>query len=83
MNELCNEKHKRIDERLDVHDKRLDIHGEKIDTLEKSDAVHTNQIDTICKSMGGLTKAIWGLVTAIGTALIGFFFYAVQQDIFK
>lgn len=82
QNETCLEKHKRIDERLDIHDKRLDKHGERLDKLDRSDAKKEEAISNLCRQLSGQTKAIWGLVTAILTMLAGFFIYAIQQDIF-
>jgi len=83
MYDVCNEKHKRIDERLDHHDKWLGEHEEKIDRLDRSDAKNTNAIENLCSQLAGQTKAIWGLVSMVAAALISFFFYAVQQGIFK
>jgi len=34
MNEVCNEKHKRLDEKLEVHERRLNNHGERLDRIE-------------------------------------------------
>lgn len=44
---ICNEKHKRIDERLDVHDIRLNNHGERIDKLEQ----HKSKTETEIKNL--------------------------------
>lgn len=80
---LCEEKHKRVDERLNHHESWLGEHEEKIDRLDRSDAAKTEAIDNLCKQIGGQTKAIWGLVSIVATGLIGFFFYAVEKGLFK
>lgn len=71
--EACTEKHKRVDDELYRHSKWLGEHEKKIDTLEKSDASNTTQIDNLTKAIGSQTKAIWGLVTAVLLMLLGYF----------
>jgi hypothetical protein len=78
----CETEHRRIDERLNHHESWLGEHETKIDRLDRSDATNTQAIDNLCKQIGGLTKAIWGLITIGATAFTGFFFYAVQNNIF-
>lgn len=75
---LCQEKHRRVDERLTGHDAILGIHDEKIDRLDRSDATNSQSIVNICQQIGSLTKAIWGLVSAILLTLTGFFIWYVQ-----
>lgn len=82
MSEVCAEKHKRVDERLDHHTNWLGEHEKKIDRLDRSDAVNTTALENLCKQISGQTKAIWGLVTIGATGFIGFFFYAVQTHLF-
>ena len=79
MNELCNEKHKAIDEKFDRHEVWLSDHEKKIDRLDRSDATNTTAIENLCKQIGSQTKAIWGLVTVIMTTLLGFFIWYVQN----
>jgi hypothetical protein len=76
VEDLCNERHKVIDERLKDH-------GKQLDELTKSDAVNTTMITQICKKLDGLTTAIWALVLTFAGGLIGFFFYAIQTKIFN
>jgi tetrahydromethanopterin S-methyltransferase subunit G len=73
---LCEEKHKRVDERLN------DLEG-TVETLVKNDAVNTTLISQLCKKLDGLTAAVWGLVLTLVVALLGFFFYSVQTGIFQ
>lgn len=79
---ICDIKHKEIDEKIGIVNKRLDTHSQEIDSLKVSDAVNTNQIDKLTKSLDGQTKAIWGLVITVATSLIGalgsFFIWFVQ-----
>ena len=69
--ELCEVKHKAVDEKFKRHEKWLEEHETKLDGLEKSDARNTNQIETLTKSLSGLTKALWGLAGSIVLMLIG------------
>lgn len=67
---------------LETHDKRLNNHGDRIDTLEKSDAVTNVKLDNLCDKLDKQTKSINTLVGTLVAALVGFFFYAVQQGVF-
>jgi tetrahydromethanopterin S-methyltransferase subunit G len=79
MQDICSEKHKRVDERLDHHERWLGEHEKKIDALTTSDATNTTQIANLCRQIGSQTKAIWGLVSGILMVLIGFFVWYVQN----
>lgn len=86
-NELCTEKHKRVDERLNHHEKWIGEHEGKIDKLEKSDAVNTEAITNLCTKISDLVTTLkWliGFVVApLAGGLIGLFFYALQKGLFK
>jgi hypothetical protein len=71
---ICQMKHDQIDERLDGHDSMLEKHDIRLGTLEKSDAVHSTQIDSLCRKLDNQTNAIWGLVIVLLTTLIANFF---------
>lgn len=79
----CELIHKRVDERLDIHEKRLNAHSEEIDKLTKSDAVNTTMIGQLIKKLDGLTTAVWALVVVFVGGLMSFFFYAMQTGIFE
>jgi chromosome segregation ATPase len=79
---LCEEKHKRVDERLDTHEKRLNSHSEEIDKLSVSDARNTNEITNLCKQIGDLVATLRWLIALLVTTLGGFFIYAIQSKIF-
>lgn len=80
---ICNERHKAIEEKFGRHEKWLGEHEVKIDRLDRSDATNTQAINDLCKRIAGQTKAIWGLVSMVAAALIGFFFAVVQNGLFK
>jgi hypothetical protein len=85
--ELCTEKHRRVDERLDHHDSWLEEHEDKIDRLDRSDATNTASINNLCIKISDLVTTLkWliGFVVAPLTAgLVGLFFYALQKGLFK
>lgn len=71
------------DHMLDVHERRINNHSERIDRLEQSDAKMAVQIENLCKSIEGLISTLkWGL-GFICSGGVGFFFYAIQNHIFK
>ncbi len=79
--EACEKEHKRVDEKLSHHESWLGEHEKKIDVLSEKSTENSANIVNLCKQMGGLTKAIWGLVTIATTALVGFFIFVVEKGI--
>lgn len=77
--ELCDEKHKQIKETLNDHENRLNEHDKKFENLDKMEAVHNEQISNLCKRLDRFS----GIMMVMLGALIGFFFYAIQHNIFK
>lgn len=80
--EVCQERHKRIDEKLDIHDKRLNSHSEEIDRLNVSDARNTNEITNLCKQISDLVTTLRWLIGLLVTTLGGFFIWAIQTKLF-
>ena len=79
---VCQERHKRIDERFDIHDKRLNSHSEEIDKLSVSDARNTNEIPNLCKQISDLVTTLRWLIGLLVTTLGGFFIWAIQTKLF-
>ncbi|KNY24852.1 hemolysin XhlA family protein [Pseudobacteroides cellulosolvens] len=86
-NEVCNEKHKRVDEQLKHHEAWLGEHENKIDRLDRSDAANTASINNLCTKISDLVTTLkWliGFVVApLAGGLIGLFFYALQKGMFR
>ena len=78
MEDLCAEKHKRVDEKLRHHEGWLSEHEKKIDRLDRNDATNTQCLVDLCNQISSQTKAIWGLVSTVFVILIGFFVWYVQ-----
>jgi archaellum component FlaC len=81
--ELCQERHKRVDERLETHERRLNSHSEELDRLSISDTKNSTQIDNLCDKIDGLVTIIKWFIGLMVGSYVGFFFYAVQKGLFK
>ena len=81
--EVCNEKHKRVDEKLELHDKSLNSHADRLDKLEQGQSEFKIEIKNLCESLKTLTNTLKWFMGIWVTSLLGFFFYAIQSHIFK
>lgn len=81
--EICTERHKRIDERLDTLNKRVNSHSERLDRIEQAQSEFRIEIKNLCENLKSLTSVLkWFIGLLIGS-FVAFFFYAVQNNIFK
>lgn len=71
-----------MNHQITVHENRINNHSERIDKLENKQAEMSVKIDNLCESLNGLTSAIKWLIGLGTTSLIGFFMYAIQNNIF-
>ena len=79
MDELCKEKHDRINECLDNHSSRLINHSVRIDKLEQFRSGTEVEIRNLIEQIKGLVATIkWGTGIVIAT-LVGFFIWYVQS----
>lgn len=81
--ELCKEKHKRIDEKLNTHEQRLNNHGSRIDRLEQYQSKTETMIKNLCERIDGLVTTMRWFIGLLVGALVTFFFYVVQRGVFK
>lgn len=81
--ELCIEKHKRIDEKLEVHNTRLNNHGERLDKLEQDNASFKTELKNLCDNLKQLTGVLKALIGLGATTLVGFFIYAIENNLIK
>ena len=72
-----------LKEKLDVHARRINNHAERLDKLEIREAARDVKLDNLCDMLEKQTRSIYGLIGMCATALISFFFYAIQQGIFR
>ncbi len=71
------------DHKIEVHEKRINNHSERIDELEKGRAATDVKMDNLCEKLEAQTKSMNWLIGLMATSLLGFFFYAIQNNIFK
>jgi len=72
-----------IEHKLEIHEKRLNNHSERIDELERGRAATDVKMDNLCEKLEAQTKSINWLIGLMATSLLGFFFYAIQSNLFK
>lgn len=75
----CN--HEAIDERirsqqrtLDEHEHRLNDHEKRIRNEERHSGVVDESVRNVCRRVDGLTKALWAVAAAVGSAAFAYFF---------
>lgn len=81
--ELCLEKHERLKERLDIHERRINNHSERLDKLEQDNVELKTEIKNLCKQIGALTAILKWFIGLLVGSFVAFFFYAVQNNILK
>lgn len=80
---LCKEKHDRINEKLDLHDRRLNNHADDLDVLKVSDTKHDEQIMSVIKRMDEIIGQNKWFIGIVIVQLLGFLFIAIEKTIFK
>ena len=79
---LCEAKHKRLDEKIEVQEKRINNHSERLDIIERVNSRLEERLDNLIKQLAVLNSTIkWFMGLLLGS-FVAFFFYAVQQNIF-
>lgn len=81
--ELCTERHKRIDEKIEVHEKRINNHSERIDKIEQNQSRTDIKIENLCDQIGSLVTTIRWFTGLIIGSFVAFFFYAAQRGLIK
>ncbi|CUU46186.1 hemolysin XhlA family protein [Clostridium beijerinckii] len=72
-----------VKDKIETHERRLNNHGERIDKLEQDGRELKTELKNLCENLKNLTSMMKWFITAMGGALISFFFYAVQTGIFN
>ena len=72
-----------VKHQLQVHEKRLNYHSKEIDELKEGRAASNVKMDNLCERLEAQTKSINWLIGIMATSLVGFFFYAIQTNLFK
>lgn len=82
-NAVCMEKHKRVDEKLETHDTRLNNHSNRIDKLEQNNAEMKEKLSGLIDKLGALNTTLKWFIGLMVGSFVSFFFYAVQNNIFR
>ncbi|GAA0856885.1 hemolysin XhlA family protein [Clostridium nitritogenes] len=72
-----------IKDKLETHNTRLNDHSKRLDQLEQGQAEFRIEIKNLCDSIKGLTSALKWALGLFGGSFVGFFFYAIQNHLFK
>lgn len=78
-NNVCLERHGRIDEKIQIQTDRLNDHSKRIDLLEQYQSRSQEQIKNLCDQIKSLVVTIKWAMGLIGGGLVTFFFWYVQQ----
>lgn len=69
----------RVNEKLQIQDKRLDNHSERLDVLENYKYMIDERINNLIAKMDDLMGTMKWLTRGVGTAIIGLIVYIIQQ----
>lgn len=72
-----------MEEKIKTHDTRLNDHAKRLDTLEQKDVRLETRIDNLCKQLEGLNTTLKWFIGLLVGSFVAFFFYAIQNNIFK
>lgn len=79
---ICDERHKRIDEKLETTERRLNNHSERLDRVELVNSRLEERLSGLITQLGNLNTTLKWFIGLIVGSFVAFFFYAVQQNIF-
>ena len=75
--------HEIIEMKITEHDEKISELDKRMDENERENAEFRIRIENLCKDIQSLTVTMKWFITALVGAFISFFFYAVQQGLFK
>lgn len=77
--EVCIERHKRVDETLKLHGDGLSDCEKRIDKLEQDGRELKTEIKNLCNNLKSLTDTLKAMIVLGGTTLTGFFIWYIQS----
>ena len=80
---LCEIKHNRLDEKIDVHERRINSHSQRLDRIELSTGRLEERLTGLIEQLGNLNTTLKWFVGLMVGSFVAFFFYAVQSGLFK
>lgn len=78
MEDMCKEKHRRIDERFDKIDDRQDDHSRRIKSLENYKSANEVEIRNLVEQIKNLVGTLKWMITSLVAMLAGFFIWYIQ-----
>lgn len=79
---ICEERHKRLDEKIAIHERRISNHSDRLDKIELTSGRLEERLNNLIKQLEQLNKTMkWFIGLMIGS-FVAFFFYAIQQALF-
>jgi len=80
---ICDERHKRIDEKIAIHERRLNNHSERLDRIELANGRLEERLNNLITQLEDLNKTMKWFIGLLVGSFVAFFFYAVQQGLFN
>lgn len=80
---IWEEKNRQIDYRLDAHEKRLNSHSERLDRIELASGRLEERLNNLITKLEDLNKTMKWFIGLLVGSFVAFFFYAVQQGLFR
>ena len=80
-NKLCELTHKRIDEKLDLQERRINDHSKRIDLMEQNNTRMDEKLAGLILQLGNLNTTLKWLIGLMVGGFVSFFFYAVQKGV--
>lgn len=78
---LCNERHKRLDEKIDTQEKRINNHSARIDAIEQITSRMDERLLGLITQLGALNIILKWFIGLIVGGCVSFFFYAAQKGL--
>ncbi len=72
-----------LEHQLKVHNERLNNHANRLDKLEQDSVALKTELKNLCENLKSLTTVMKWFIGLIIGSFVGFFFYAIQNNIFK
>lgn len=72
-----------IKHQINVHDTRINDHSKRLDKLEQDSVALKTELKNLCENLKSLTTVMKWFIGLIIGSFVGFFFYAIQTNLFK
>ena len=80
---LCDMRHDRSNERIDINEKRINNHSERLDRIEQVNSKLEERLNNLVNQLEQLNSTMKWFIGVLGGSFVAFFFYAIQQGLFK